>query len=49
MLTSTIVIALNRRGVNHEKCRATIYARVPETPAPAVIAVAMHCMHTPAA
>jgi hypothetical protein len=49
MLTSRIVIVRNRRGVNHEKCRTAIYARVPKTPAPAVIAVATHCMRTPAA
>jgi hypothetical protein len=41
-----IVIALSRRGVTQEKCLAAMNARVPEAVAPAVITVAMHCMHT---
>ena len=38
-------MARMRRGVTHEKCLCAMYARVPDTLAPAVIAVAMHCMH----
>ena len=38
-------MALSRRGVTQEKCLAAMNARVPETVAPAVIAVAIHCMH----
>jgi hypothetical protein len=40
-----MVIARSRRGVTQEKCLAAMNARVPEAVAPAVIAVAMHCMH----
>jgi hypothetical protein len=34
-----------RRGVIHEKRFALSHARVPVTPAPAVIAPIMHCIH----
>ena len=42
---SVMVIARSRLGVTQEKCLAAMNARVPEAVAPAVIAVAMHCIH----
>jgi hypothetical protein len=42
---SEIVAGRRRAGVSHLNWRVASQARVPLTAAPAVIAVAMHCMH----
>jgi hypothetical protein len=39
------VITFNLRGVTQEKCFAAMNDRIPVAPAPAPIAVIMHCMH----
>jgi hypothetical protein len=45
--TSPIVMRRNRRAVSQEARQLPRYARVPDAAPTAVIALAMHCMHTP--